>query len=77
MSISLITSIIIQYIGVYAVNKVMSSIFEMECYVVSYRIIYLNYLAIIFIAIIIPLIATLSPILKIAHKNPKDVLNNN
>ena len=77
MSISLITSIIIQYLGVYGVNKIMSRIFEMNSYVESYRVLLYNYFAIIFISLIIPIIATMYPILRIAHKNPKDVLNNN
>lgn len=73
--LSLISSLLLQYLGVYAVNAVMSKVYGINQFIHSYRVSIFNWLTIIGIAIIIPFIATVSPIIKLSLKNPKDVLN--
>jgi len=73
--LSLISSLLLQYLGVYAVNAVMSKVYGINQFIHSYRVSIFNWLAIIGIAIIIPFIATISPIIKLSLKNPKDILN--
>lgn len=76
--ISLITVIfgfILQYLFVGGLNMITAILFEttFKAYYVS---IY-NYLAIVFLAVLIPLLVTIKPIVLISRKNPKDILNNN
>jgi putative ABC transport system permease protein len=73
--LALISSLLLQYLGVYAVNAVMSKVYGINQFIHSYRVSIFNWLTIIGIAIIIPFIATVSPIIKLSLKNPKDVLN--
>ncbi len=73
--LSLISSLLLQYLGIYAVNVVMSKVYGINQFIHSYRVSIFNWLTIIGIAIIIPFIATISPIIKLSLKNPKDILN--
>lgn len=65
----------LQYVGVHLVNRIMSMI-NYDSFT-SYYISAINYIIIILLSVLAPLVISLYPTIKCSVRSPKDILNNN
>ena len=74
---AIIFGCLLQYVGVYLMNKITSNVLRFDCFFSTYSIAFWNYLAIIFVALIVPVLVSVKSSIKCSRRSPKDILNNN